>query len=123
MTTARRGEADYGEPVAAAAGLRRLTAELVSQLGSGTVAEILEISPEELPGLLGGAAGWDEARAAALERACAPLGLSLEGLDWNGDGSAEVSWEELEEYAAAEPAEVALELAPAPAEPGTPVGI
>ena len=120
MATAMRVEADYGEPEAA--GLRRLTAELVSQLGPDTVAEILELPPEELPGLLSGGAGWDEARIAALERACAPLGLSLEGLDWNGDGRAEVSWEELEEYAGAEPAAVALEAAPSPAEPGTPVG-
>ena len=120
MATAMRVGADYS--AAAAEGLRRLTAELVSQLGADTVAEILGIPGAELPALLNGGQEWDEVKAAALERACAPLGLSLEGLDWNGDGSAEVSWEEMEEYAAAEPMAVDLELAPTPAEPGTPVG-
>lgn len=106
----------------AAPGLRRLTVELVGQLGPGAVAEILAVSDQELAELQDGYRDWDGIQVAALERACAPLGLSLEGLDWNGDGSADVSWSELDEYAAAGPAPAAVEPAPLPAEPGSPVG-
>ena len=82
---------DPGVAMPPEAALARLLAELLAQVGDAHVAEILRISEEELEDLREGRGEWTDEMAAALEMACVPLNLSLEGLDWDGDGSADVS--------------------------------